>query len=151
MITLFASLVGFLSSLTPEILKLFKYIYDKKYQLELNNHKSNSGTQQFSISETSLKDKENSEQKLLHKNFFSGIKWIDALNASVRPLLAYSFFLLYVSVKFAQYKVLVEKGQLAECLHIIWNMDDQAIFAGIISFYYGQRTFSKLWNQKIFK
>ena len=29
------------------------------------------------------------------------------------------------------------------CIEIIWNTDDQAIFASIISFYFGQRTFSK--------
>jgi hypothetical protein len=32
-------------------------------------------------------------------------------------------------------------------LEIIWNIDDQAIFAGIISFYYGQRTFKQTWKK----
>ena len=33
---------------------------------------------------------------------------------------------------------------LNDIVNILWCVDDQAIFAGIISFYFGQRAVSKL-------
>ncbi|MCC8417003.1 MAG: hypothetical protein LN588_00340 [Rickettsia endosymbiont of Bryobia graminum] len=77
------------------------------------------------------------------------INWIDALNGSVHPVLAYSFFLMYAIVKYLQYKTIKNATVLIEYINILWNIDDQAIFAGIISFYFGQRMFNKLWKRKI--
>ena len=41
------------------------------------------------------------ESRALYKTYNVGIKWVDALNGTVRPILAYSFFLLYSAVKYA--------------------------------------------------
>jgi hypothetical protein len=72
------------------------------------------------------------------------VKLIDALNASVRPVLAYSFFALYASVKYFQFQMLHHVIDLNALMQIIWTEDDRAIFAGIISFYFGQRPISKM-------
>ena len=63
-------------------------------------------------------------------------------------VLAYSFFVMYMGVKYLQYQVITASAHVIEYLDIIWNVDDQAIFAGIISFYYGQRTFRKVWKKR---
>jgi hypothetical protein len=52
-------------------------------------------------------------------------------------------------VKYLQYAAISRTSHVIEYIEIIWSTDDQAIFAGIISFYYGQRTFQKLWKNKI--
>jgi hypothetical protein len=70
------------------------------------------------------------------------------LNGSVRPMLAYSFFFMYMSVKYLQYKAISASAHVIEYLDIIWTIDDQAIFAGVISFYYCQRTFKNFWKNK---
>ncbi|WP_017208479.1 hypothetical protein [Rickettsia australis] len=63
-------------------------------------------------------------------------------------MLAYSFFAMYGGVNYVQYKSLKSSALLVEYLDILWSIEDQTIFAGIISFYFGQRTFSKLWKYK---
>jgi len=70
------------------------------------------------------------------------------LNGSVRPVLAYSFFFMYMTVKYLQYKAIIASAHIIEYLEVLWNIDDQAIFAGVISFYYGQRTFRNFWKNK---
>jgi hypothetical protein len=141
MITIFASIVGFIGSLIPEIIKLFKDHQDKKHQLEiLNRHAENKSYRGISALEKT--QKQISEQAALYSTYKSGVAWVDAINGSVRPVLAYFFFIIYAGVKLIQYKAICSYAP--EHIELIWNGDDQAIFAGIISFYFGQRTFSKI-------
>ena len=132
MITLFASLIGFISSIIPEIIKYFKDLNDKTLE-------------EIHVSREIL------EQASLYSTYKTEIRWVDMLNGTVRPVLAYSFFIMYIAVKYMQYKAITSSAHLIEYLDIIWNVDDQAIFAGIISFYYGHRTFRHFWKNREFK
>jgi len=150
MITLLASITGFISSIIPEILKIFKDQNDKKHelnildrQIEINKLDQTKLSTEFNLS------KEIIENNTLYSTYKSGVTWVDALNGSVRPVLAYSFFIMYAGVKYVQYNTIKNTAIIVEYLDILWNIDDQAIFAGIISFYFGQRMFNKLWNRKI--
>lgn len=145
MITILASLVGFISSLIPEIMKFFLDKNDKKHELQILE-------QQIKIrKETNLSQLEEiiamnsfKESQALYKTYKTGICWVDALNGTVRPVLAYSFFAIYTFIKYLQYKVISASVTINEIVNILWSVDDQAIFAGIISFYFGQRAVSKL-------
>ncbi len=149
MITLLASIAGFISSIIPEIIKYFKDINDKKHELDIFDKqiKYNRAGIKHSLEEIKLSH-DMLEQAALYSTYTTNIKWIDALNGSVRPVLAYSFFLMYMGIKYLQYKALSNSSYLIEYVEVIWSIDDQAIFAGIISFYYGQRTFRKLWKNR---
>lgn len=150
MITLLASLSGFISALIPELVKLMKDRNDKNHELQmlLKKFEHLDSVKSSKIMKMSIKN-ELDQHNALYATYKSGISMIDALNASVRPVLAYSFFLMYAIVKFTQYKAIAETVIIAQYLEILWSMDDQAIFASIISFYFGQRTFSKLWKYKM--
>ena len=145
MITILASLVGFISSLIPEIMKFFLDKNDKKHELQILE-------QQIKIKkETNLSQLEEiiamnsfKESQSLYKTYKTGICWVDALNGTVRPVLAYSFFAIYTFIKYLQYKVISSSVTINEIVNILWSVDDQAIFAGIISFYFGQRAVTKL-------
>ena len=145
MITLLATLTGFISSLIPEIMKYFVDKNDKKheiqileYQLQINKLNNNRKLEEIA----SLQN--NSEVQAIYKTYKTGIYWVDSLNGTVRPVLAYAFFAIYSFIKFLQYKIVIASAAIYEVIDILWNVDDQAIFAGIISFYFGQRTISKL-------
>lgn len=145
MITLLATLTGFISSLIPEIMKYFVDKNDKKheiqileYQLQINKLTNNRKLEEIA----SLQN--NSEAQAIYKTYKTGIYWVDSLNGTVRPVLAYAFFAIYSFIKFLQYKIVIASAAIYEVIDILWNVDDQAIFAGIISFYFGQRTISKL-------
>ncbi len=149
MITLLASIAGFIGSLIPEILKMIKDRFDKKHELDIIDLEIKK--QQYvktSNDKNTLHKYDIQCQKQLYATYSSGINWVDALNSSVRPVLAYSFFFMYSAVKYAQYFSIKQQPILIEYLNILWTVDDQAIFAGIISFYFGQRTFNKLWKIK---
>jgi hypothetical protein len=149
MITVLASLAGFISSIIPEVIKYFKDINDKKHELDIlerqieyskiNNLRS---LEEIHISRDIL------EQASLYSTYKTEIVWVDALNGTVRPVLAYSFFFMYMFVKYIQYKAIAANAFVIEYIEVIWNIEDQAIFAGVISFYYGQRTFKKVWKNK---
>ncbi len=150
MITLLASIAGFISSLIPEIIKYFKDMNDKKHELNVFDKQIQYNKQGNTQALEAINIKyELAEQASLYSTYKTGIRWIDMLNGSVRPILAYSFFIMYMTVKYMQYKAISASAHLIEHLDIIWNVDDQAIFAGIISFYYGQRTFKRFWQNKV--
>ncbi|WP_253307749.1 MULTISPECIES: hypothetical protein [unclassified Rickettsia] len=149
MITLLATIIGFISSILPEILKILKDLNDKKHELHILDRQIENNKLNHSKTFTELTiSKEMAEQYSLYSTYKSGISWVDALNSSVRPVLAYSFFAMYGGVKYIQYKAIKNTAILAEYLDVLWSIEDQTIFAGIISFYFGQRTFSKFWKQK---
>ena len=149
MITLLASIAGFISSIIPEIIKYFKDINDKKHELDIleKQIQYSKMDQARSLEEIHI-SRDILENASLYSTYTTEIKWVDMLNGSVRPILAYSFFLMYMWVKYLQYKAISTSAHLIEHLDVIWNVDDQAIFAGIISFYYGQRTFRHVWKNK---
>lgn len=150
MITLLASITGFISSIIPEILKIFKDQNDKRHELNIIDRQiENIKLGQEKLLTNINISREISENNSLYSTYKSGINWIDALNGSVRPVLAYSFFIMYASVKYLQYKTIKNATSLIEYIDILWNIDNQAIFAGIISFYFGQRMFNKLWKRKM--
>jgi len=149
MVTLLASIVGFIGSVLPEIVKYFKDANDKKHelailekQIEYSKSSANRSLEEIHISRDIL------EQASLYSTYKTEISWVDAINGLVRPVLAYSFFIMYIGVKYIQYRAISANAILIEYIGVIWSLDDQAIFAGIISFYYGQRTFQKLWKNK---
>lgn len=56
----------------------------------------------------------------------TGVKWIDALSSSVRPVVTYAFSASYLLVKMA---------------HGTWEPQDTAIFSGILNFWFMGRVF----------
>lgn len=150
MITLLASIAGFVSSIIPEVVKYFKDVNDKKHELAILDKQIqyNQTAASRSLEEIHI-SRDIQEQASLYATYKTEITWVDAVNGLVRPILAYSFFITYMIVKYLQYAAISRISHVIEYIEIIWSTDDQAIFAGIISFYYGQRTFQKLWKNKI--
>ena len=144
MITLFASIAGFITSLIPEILRFFKDKLDKSHELQLMDKqirfsKTSGGRSPEEVQMT----RDVVEQLSLYSTYKTGIDWVDALNGTVRPVLAYSFFAMYAAIKIIQYSYITRTALLVEYIDVIWSVDDQAIFASIVSFYFGQRAFAR--------
>lgn len=145
MITLFGALVGFLGSIAPDIMKLFRDHQDRRHemailQLQLEQQRQGHTHRLEEINAQA----DISEAKALYRTWQSGVKWVDALNGTVRPVLAYAFFLLYGAVKIMQFSMVDLTSPLPWQLSVLWGPEDQAIFAGIISFYFGQRAMHKV-------
>lgn len=145
MMTLLATLLGFISSTFPDLLKLWKDGADRKHELEILKLQIEQQKQGHvnRLEEIQIVA-DGIEAKALYKTYSIGIKWVDALNGTVRPVLAYSFFILYAAVKYAQIAILLDSINMIEAFPLIWHEEDQTIFAGIVSFYFSARAFSKL-------
>ncbi len=137
MITLIGALLGFISSAFPDLLKIWRDAADRKHELAILQMQMEQQRQGHTnrLEEINVQA-DIAESRALYKTYHTGIKWVDALNGTVRPVIAYSFFILYAVVKIMQFS--------ADLPWLLWTAEDQAIFAGIISFYFGQRAMSKL-------
>jgi hypothetical protein len=143
MITILSALTGFISATFPDLLKLYRDHQDRQHELailELQLQQQAQGHQQR-LQEIHV-NADVAEASVIYQTYQTQIPWVDALNGTVRPVLAYAFFLLYASVKSLQFSLLPEAPLPWQIEHL-WSLEDQAIFAGIISFYYGQRAMSK--------
>ena len=73
------------------------------------------------------------------------MKWVDGLRSSVRPVITYAFFLLFAAVKGSGLYLLiaVEGLVLADALPRIWDDETAALFAAVLSFWFGARSLAK--------
>ena len=149
MLTLLGSLLGFLSSLVPWVLKFLKEKEDRTHELEILDRQVEVLKLQHSHRLEEIRGLgEVTELKALYRYpRVIGVKWVDALSGSVRPILTYAFFALYGVVKVVQvFHVgqLVETGGGLAIIATIWHEEDQALFAAVMSFWFGQRAMGKI-------
>ncbi len=72
-----------------------------------------------------------------------GVGWVDALNASVRPVVTYGFFALFVGYQVvAVLAALDALGSVpsARLLAAVWSEEVQGLFAGVMGFWFGNRS-----------
>lgn len=144
MMTLLGALLGFISSTMPDVFRLYQSNRDREHelavmdrQMELQKLGLNQRLEEISI------QSDNATLATAYQTYKTGIGWVDAFNGTVRPALAYGFFLLYALMKIAQFGALGRVASPFDLLAIMWGNEDQAIFAAIISFYFGQRAMRK--------
>lgn len=74
----------------------------------------------------------------------SGVKWADALSISVRPVITYWFMLLYCAAKVAAFVAALNAGAgWGVAVLAAWSEADQALWAGVLNFWFLSRTFEK--------
>ncbi len=146
MLTLLGSFLGFLGSVVPEFFRQFQDKRDKSHELDifkLQLEQQKMGyTQQ--LAELNAKADIN-EMQGLYKTFYSGNSKADFLNGIVRPVIALGFFGLYCMLKIMAYYAIanLQNAPFVTVYQILWTEEDAAIFAGIISFYFGNRALNK--------
>lgn len=144
MTTLLASLIGFLGSLLPEALRQLTDWRDKRHELRLLELQLQRSASEHLHRMAEIDARADvATSRAIYQTWKSDIGWVDALNGSVRPVIAYAFFLLYAVVKAMQFQMLGEGTPLPWQVQSLWSEEDQAIFAGIISFYFGQRSLKR--------
>jgi len=70
--------------------------------------------------------------------------WISALQRSVRPVITYAFFILFCTIEITLLVEAINTGtNFAEAINLLWDEDTKAIFAAVISFWFGSRAIEK--------
>lgn len=152
MLTLLGSLLGFISSTFPDLLKFWQDKQDRKHELQILDRQM----EQMRLGHNQRLDEiainaDVSQSLALYKHDSqpSGVTWVDGLRASVRPVITYGFFILFAWVKLSAVVLLMNQGGLSinEALIQIWDAETQALFAGILSFWFGSRSLAKRRSQ----
>lgn len=75
----------------------------------------------------------------------TGVVWADALSSTVRPVITYWFMALYCAAKTAAFAAALSAGADWDTavLHA-WTEADQALWAGVLNFWFLGRVFDKV-------
>jgi hypothetical protein len=167
MLTIISTIIGFLSSTLPKLFEFFQDKNDKVHeldimdkqialaQLKIGGELDAVGIQAASASEIATINAQSAEMVTMYNNLKTGISWIDGLNALVRPMLAIFFMGAYFLAMYPHIEMAFELirnqdsfanhhefiSAYQEAIKGIWTENDDAIFAGIISFYFGSKFF----------
>lgn len=75
----------------------------------------------------------------------TGVRWADALSASVRPVITYWFMALYCAAKTAAFVAAVTAGAgWGVAIPQAWTEADQALWAGVLNFWFLGRVFDRV-------
>lgn len=148
MISLLGTLLGFGTSIVPEILGYFKQRQANQQELAMLEAKARYADK---LSELKLKELDaqadivESQSIYQHDNNLDSGRFVNALRGSVRPIITYAFFILFAAVKTTALVTVMSKDgmDLAAALMAIWDSETQAIFSAIIAFWFGNRAMSK--------
>lgn len=160
MLTLLSTLASFLTGGLPKLLELFKDRGDKKHELEMMRISIERETQmaergfvaQQRIEEiradAAAAQAMASERLALYKHDTDIGKgaptWVIALRASVRPVITYGmFFMLCFINGFGCWYAVQQGVPFNEALATLWDEETQALFASIIAFHFGTRSFGR--------
>lgn len=147
MLALLSPLFGILGSLLPSIVRIFERKQEIKYELELTKIKLDAAAQQADIQyhiEEIKADAQSRQSALDHDKSLDGGKFINALRASIRPVITYSFFILFVTVKWAAAYTMIKNGQdIPTMLDAVWDPDTMSLFSTIVAFWFGSRVMEK--------
>ena len=85
------------------------------------------------------------EMESLHKSMQpTGVAFIDGLRGSVRPVITYAFFGLFIFVEVSAYLALTSQGVSGlDAANAVWSEETSALFAAVISFWFGGRAISR--------
>lgn len=148
MLTLLSPFLGIIGSLLPSIVRIFERKQEMKYELELNKIKMEAAVQNAQIQiavEDSKADVADAQSVRSFDNNVDGGRIINALRASIRPVITYVFFALFIAVKVAAAYVMISTGQsVPEMLKAVWDADTAALFGTIIAFWFGSRVMEKM-------
>jgi|TARA_R100001163_G_C4953500_1_gene120278 hypothetical protein len=146
MLSLLGSLLGFGTSFLPKVMDFFQDRADKKHELAVMEVQIR---QQKELADQKLEmvnvEADVREMESLHKSMQpTGVAFIDGLRGSVRPVITYAFFGLFIFVEVSAYLALTSQGVSGlDAANAVWSEETSALFAAVISFWFGGRAISR--------
>lgn len=152
--TLGGSLLGGLFRLAPEAIKLFDRKSERahelqmfKEQVDLEKTRSAGKLQEIGATNSGAIDAAAMQafgEAIRAQAQPTGVKWVDAANALVRPSVTYILVALYVGTKASLGLIAYQAdASLQQLVDALWGVDDQALLAGILNYWFLDRTIRK--------
>ena len=140
LLSLIGSALGLFSSAIPKVMDMWQDKNDKIHELSLLKAQAEITLDQTAI-DASIREVESIHQ---HDSNIKGSIWVENTRALVRPIMAYSFMALLIAVEVTAFITLVDAGLGAgDALNKIWDDRVMALWACILTFYFGGRQFNK--------
>jgi hypothetical protein len=152
---LLGGLFGGLLRLAPELLSFLDRKNERKHELEL-------GDQQFRVAELQFREKREIKDLDVEQSQFvsamqaltegvksqatqTGIKWVDAFSAIIRPGITTWIFALYSAVKIAALTKAMQTMSGADAVLSVWDADDKATLAAVVMFW----VVGRVWKSRV--
>ena len=145
-LTLISSVLGFGTSFLPKILGFFEEKRDQAHELQMMDKQLE---QQIQLGNQKMQmmdiEADIRETETLHKEHAQitrkGSQWAINLSSSVRPIMTYLLFLEFIVLTF-----LLAFGYIDNAMYeMVWNEPIQSVWAAVICFWFGQRSFNRKW------
>lgn len=155
MITLLSAIFGFVSSFLPNVFKMLENKQNNAYNLELQQLeikrleviRATSSENQHFQAELAKISADASSDKTVHDhdvNTADDTSFFGKLRASIRPVVTYTFFLLFLGIKLAFFWIAWNAGApLDKIVAVVWDETTAALFGSIIGFWFGGRVSDK--------
>ena len=149
MISILGSLLGFGSSLIPEVLGFFRQGQAHKQELAMLEAKAKyaQALSSMKLEELDAKAEIVETEKLYEHDMALAARggWVVSLQASVRPVITYLFMFTFLAVEGGIiYSLMTTQGaDWVTALQAAWTDEVMAIFSAILSFWFGNRAMSK--------
>lgn len=144
--SIIGGLLGGAFRLIPEVFKFFDAKNERQHELDMQDKQlefaklqggqqiQEAQIQQDTVDIGALKD------VLVAQSTLTGNKFIDGINASVRPVVTYMLLCLYLSFKYSLgYTMYNSNMAILEIAKALYTPDDQALFWGIVNFWFLDR------------
>jgi len=160
MFSILSSILGFATAGLPSILGFFQQKGDQSHEREmarLQNEQTMAMAQAGFVAQEKVAAIElegtyaetfAQERQALYEHdakiVSEAAPWVKTLNASVRPIVAFTFVGLLLFVDIAGFIWAVNTaGFSRESMDVVFSSDEMAIVGSIIGFYFGARTWEK--------
>ena len=148
MISLLGTLLGFGTSIIPEVLGYFKQRQANEQELRMLEAKAKYADK---LSELKIKeldaqaDISEAENIYKHDQSLDAGPFVNGLRGSVRPVITYLVFALFAGVKATLIYALIanQNVEWTVAIQTAWDEDTAAIFSAIMAFWFGNRAMSK--------
>ena len=160
MLTLFTTLISFLSGGLPKLLDFFQDKQDKKHELALAQiqvqmqleaqkagFQAQERVEEIHTEQIQIQTQATERQALYAHDIEIGkgaAQWVINARAMVRPTITYGLFFLLVAVDIAGvWYAWTMDVPFPDMMKLIWGDDTQIIWASVVSFWFGTQAFGK--------
>jgi hypothetical protein len=160
MITLFTTLVSFLTGGLPSLLGFFQDKSDKKHELELarlqterelelleKGYAAQAHVEEIRTQQVEMQTQVQERQSLYAHDIEiskGAAQWVINSRAMVRPAITYGLFLMFAFVEVFGFWFAFHKDVPFDvALNLLWDDETQIIWASVVSFWFGTQAFKK--------
>ena len=160
MITLFTTLISFLSGGLPNLLGFFQDKSDKKHELAMAamqterelklmeaGYAAQARVEEIRTEQVQMETQAQERASLYAHDIEIGkgaSQWVTNSRAMVRPAITYGMFIMFMFVEiFGFWFAYHREVSFDVALNLLWDDETQIIWASIVSFWFGTQAFKK--------